>query len=329
MGDRAIDVYEAYQGQVNWPQVVASGVRRVFVKLTNGGGQARVRGDRYVAGARAAGARVGGYHYALGGDPVAQANVFADELIRLNALDLAPALDYEDHSLPKGPAAQTWIRRFLTQMNVRLPQLGKNLLYGSGSDLQAMRAWEITVPGADVLEWAAEYGVNNGTKNPIRHYKGGQAAVHQYTSAGRVPGIAGHVDLDDVLANIDEGTVFVGDRPPPTPGTAATIRAALIQMMEDCMVTFPPAPTTRTKVLALPPDYDVTLVFAAESTIFGGHIYNWTPTEGKGTGGDPVQWRVEVKEGEPIRIPSGTSKAHVEYSCGTEVSCFIQVKPRG
>ncbi|WP_372672590.1 glycoside hydrolase family 25 protein [Amycolatopsis kentuckyensis] len=327
MGDRAIDVYEAYQGQVSWPQVVGSGVRRVFVKLTNGAGPARVRGDNYVNGARGAGARVGGYHYALGGDPVAQANAFADELLRLNALDLAPALDYEDHSLPKGPAAQAWIRAFLTQLNVRIPQLAKNLLYGSGSDLQAMRAWEITAPGADVLEWDAEYGVNDGVEHPIRYYTGGHVAVHQYTSAGRVPGIAGLVDLDDIEVDVSEGTVFVGGRPSPTPGTAASIRAA-IQTMEDCMVKFPPAMTTGYDVLALPEAYDVTLVFAAKTVIFGGHIYCWTPVDGQGTGGDPKQWRVEVKEGEPIRLPSGTTKAHVEYSCASEVAVFIQLTPR-
>lgn len=328
MGDSAIDVYEAYQGQVNWPAVVNSGVRRVFVKLTNGAGPARVRGDNYVNGARAAGARVGGYHYALGGDPVAQANAFADELLRLNALDLAPALDYEDHSLPKGPAAQAWIRAFLTQLNVRVPQVAKNLLYGSGSDLQAMRAWEITVPGADVLEWDAEYGVNDGAEHPIRYYAGGQTAVHQYTSAGRVPGIAGLVDLDDIEADVSEGTAFVGGRPSPTPGTAASILAA-IQTMEDCMVKLPASMDTTVQVLALPDAYDVTLIFAATSTIFGGHIYNWTPQDGQGTAGDPVDWRVQVKSGMPIRIPSGTTKAHVEYSCANEVSCFIQLTPRG
>jgi lysozyme len=329
LGDRAIDVYEAYQGQVNWPAVVNSGVRRVFVKLTNGTGPARVRGDNYVNGARSAGARVGGYHYALGGDPVAQANAFADELLRLNALDLAPALDYEDHSLPKGVAAQAWVRAFLNQLNIRIPQITRNLLYGSGSVLQAMRAWEITVPGADLLEWDAEYGANNGVEHPIRYYTGGQVSVHQYTSAGRVPGIAGLVDLDDIEVDVSAGFVVIGGpNPTPTPGAPTSIRAA-IQSMEDCMIKFPPAPTTAVQVLALPEAYDVTLVFAAPTTIYGGHIYNWTPTNDHGTGGDPVDWRVEVREGEPIRIPSGTTKAHVEYSCASEVSVFIQLTPRG
>ncbi len=77
-------------------------------------------------------------------------------------------------------------------------------------------------------------------------------------------------------------------------------------------------------VLAVPPDANVKLIFAAKTVIFGGNIYCWSPVPDRGTGGDPKQWRTEGKEGEAIAIPRGTSKVHVEYSCASPVSVFVQ-----
>ncbi len=97
-----------------------------------------------------------------------------------------------------------------------------------------------------------------------------------------------------------------------------------ILMTEDNMATLPASMEETEEVFAVPPDADVKLVFAAKTTIFGGHIYNWTAVPGRGTGGDPVQWRTEVQEGEVIPIPRGTSKVHIRYSCASPVSMFVQ-----
>jgi N-acetylmuramoyl-L-alanine amidase-like protein len=86
----------------------------------------------------------------------------------------------------------------------------------------------------------------------------------------------------------------------------------------------PVAMTTRTETLALPPDANVKLIFAAPTTIFGGHIYFWSAVNGQGTGGDPVGFRVEVRQGMPIKVPSGTTKADISYSCASEVDLYIQ-----
>lgn len=203
MTERGIDVFEKYQGAVNWQQVAASGVKHALIKLSNGSNVASPAGDHYVTGARAAGLRVGGYAYALGGDPVAEANAFADELLRLSALDDAPELDYEDPSLPQGSTAPGWIVAFFVQLRVRIPWLTTVLLYSSGSMLTRIGAGAITVPGLRILIWDAEYSTNDGANHPM-HYYTGPVAVHQYTSAGHVPGISGAVDLDDVITDITE-----------------------------------------------------------------------------------------------------------------------------
>lgn len=205
---KAIDVFEKYQGAINWGQVAAAGVRNVFVKLTNGTKAASPPGDHYVTGARAAGVAVGGYAYVLGGSATAQADAFASELLRLDALDLAPALDFEDASLPTGATdRRAWIVAFFTRLKVRIPSLTRVLLYSSGSELTAINADSIALPGLQVLIWDAEYGPNNGTEHAIVHYTG-TVAVHQYTSVASVPGVAGQLDEDTIDTDITEGATM-------------------------------------------------------------------------------------------------------------------------
>jgi GH25 family lysozyme M1 (1,4-beta-N-acetylmuramidase) len=197
-----IDVFGKYQGAIDWHQVWAAGVRMVATKLTNGPKVASPTGDSYVDGARAVGMLIGGYHYALAGDPGVQARVFAGELLRLVALDLAPALDFEDPSLPTDtPGRRAFIVSFFTELKAAVPRLTKALLYSSGTELESIGS--ITVPGLVILPWDAEYGPNDGSPHPIVHYTG-TAAVHQYTSVGRLPGITTAVDEDQVLVDITE-----------------------------------------------------------------------------------------------------------------------------
>lgn len=203
---QGIDVFQRFQGSINWSQVKQSGVTMAFVKLTNGNGVASVRGDVYVIGAHAVGVQVGGYAYVLGGSPAAQADIFAEELLRLNALDLAPALDFEDSSLPSDQMGRrTWIIDFFTELKKRITSLSTVLLYASASWLNAINAETLqnAVPGLRILIWDAEYGPNNGAEHPVVTYHG-TAAVHQYTSIGHVPGINSDVDRDDVLTDITE-----------------------------------------------------------------------------------------------------------------------------
>lgn len=197
-----IDVFQKYQGTVNWAEVRGAGLTAVFVKLTNGASVASPAGDTYVKGARAAGIQIGGYAYVLAGSATAQADAFAAQLTRLNALDLAPALDFEDSGLPATAAARrSWIVSFFARLKVKIPSLDRVLLYSSGSELVAMDAGTITVPGLQVLIWDAEYGSNDGVEHPRTHYTGA-VAVHQYTSVGRVAGITGNVDRNTIYTDI-------------------------------------------------------------------------------------------------------------------------------
>lgn len=199
---KAVDVFAKYQGTINWAQVKAAGVTNVFVKLTNGPKAAAPSGDSYVTAAHGQGMAVGGYHYALGGSAANQAVAFVAELRRLGALDLAPALDFEDASLPTDLAdRRAWIVKFFGVVKANLPGLDRALLYSSGSELTAIHADTISLPGLDILIWDAEYGPNDGSEHPVTHYTG-RIAIHQYTSVGRISGIGTAVDVDTITADI-------------------------------------------------------------------------------------------------------------------------------
>lgn len=187
-----------YQTVTDWNAVKRHGVAFVWVKGTDGGGPAPVqRADAQVAGARSVGIPVSIYHYAqLSPSPEAQADVLAAEVRRLEArygpLAVPPALDLEDPHSP-GSDAAIFARRFLSRLKVH--GFDRVMLYANTSMLAGIRADDIRrdIPGTGI--WAAAYGPNNGSRNPLTY--GGWVDVHQYTSVGSVPGIkASGVDLN-------------------------------------------------------------------------------------------------------------------------------------
>lgn len=181
-----LDIYR-YQDISNWRAVKNHGVRYVWRKLTDGGGQAISPGDGQVRGAQSVGIPVGGYHYAqFSPTPERQADIFIAECRRLGALDLVPMLDME---APFSPNSQA--RDFSERFCRRVRALGyRPGVYMNDSFARALRPdqW-----GSDPVIWIARYG--------SKPAYGGRYDVHQYTSSGRVPGIGGNVDLNWAYSN--------------------------------------------------------------------------------------------------------------------------------
>lgn len=202
---QGIDVFEKYQGVIDWAAVYRAGVRAAVVKLTNGVGKASPAGDHYVTGAHGAKILVGGYAFVLGSHtPESQAIAFAAELTRLKALDIAPALDFEDTSLPTSASARVaWSIAFFRQLKKSIPALTKALLYSSGSELATINVGAVNagVSNLTIFPWDAEYGPNDGKEHAITHYKG-VAAIHQFTSLGIVSGVPTKVDRDTITGDV-------------------------------------------------------------------------------------------------------------------------------
>jgi GH25 family lysozyme M1 (1,4-beta-N-acetylmuramidase) len=192
-----IDIYR-YQIVTDWAAVKRHGVSFIYVKGTDGGGPAIVRATGQVRGAQAAGIPVGLYHYAqLTPSPEIQANVLADEVYRLGATDLPPALDLEDPHKP-GAVAVDFTRRFVGQLKRR--GFDRVTLYGNVGMLTGIGAPALFDKDPTVVVWAAGYGNNDGKRHPLTYR--GRVDIHQYTSVGIIPGISGQVDVNESLTDI-------------------------------------------------------------------------------------------------------------------------------
>jgi lysozyme len=146
--------------------------------------------------ARMAGLRVGGYHFARpGGDPAAQAAMFAHYLGKVERRDLHPALDLETNDAHLRPLdLWKWARGF-EQVVHRLTGV-RTLVYTYPAFLSA-QGWSRPL-GTGAGLWIAAYGPNDGHDHGV---PAGSIApwhrfvAHQFTSVGTIAGVHGHVDL--------------------------------------------------------------------------------------------------------------------------------------
>lgn len=222
---RGIDLFRIYQTVTDWQAVKRAGIAFAWIKATNGTSVARdnsgnlAPADPTVAGARAAGIAPGLYHYALPGDPIRQADVFADEVIRLECLGpgtLPPALDLEEAGIGSTAQRRAFAVAFLRRLQARTGQ-ARVAIYASASwmaDLQP-EAWGID----GLIIWTAAYGSNDGGRHgsaiASAGYRG-RTDVHQYTSAGSAPGVQSE-GLDVNESDIPLDQLLGGDDMPLTP----------------------------------------------------------------------------------------------------------------
>ena len=189
---KGIDIFRVYQDVRDW-QAVRDSVEFVWIKATNGDHVARFNdgspapADPTVAGASSVGLPCGLYHYAMNGDPVAQADVFADEVLRLGCHGpgfLPPALDVEE----PGTVTADFATRFLTHLRDRIGQ-DRVAIYTSAGAMADLQPADWGISG--LIIWTAAYGPNDGARHPIADWSKyrGRTDVHQYTSVGFCPGI--------------------------------------------------------------------------------------------------------------------------------------------
>ncbi|MDF2968354.1 MAG: hypothetical protein K0Q93_2132 [Nocardioidaceae bacterium] len=215
MPSRGIDIFRIYQTVTNWRAVRDSGVEYCWIKATNGtriafgndAARTPAPADPTVAGCRSVGIAPGLYAYALPGDAVAQADAFANEVIRLGCRGqgtLPPALDLEE----PGTKDASWAQRFLRRLQERIGQQ-RVAIYLSASWAADLRPDTWNIPG--LIIWIAAYGSNNGRRGAIPYYRG-RTDVHQFTSVGLhlVRGISsGGLDVNE--ADIALSTLLGGE----------------------------------------------------------------------------------------------------------------------
>ena len=214
-----IDV-SRFQGRINWEQVAADEVEFAFIQASRGSGNDCIVApercgpdefyDRNYLRAREAGIRVGPYHRTFTGgrgpksvrvDAREEANVFLEEVgDDFGAGDLPPVLDVESpFNDLSGSLLRRWIRNWLVKVEKELNV--RPIIYTNAS------SWGVTGDTTRFAEkgyrlWVANFDVSR-PQVPADNWGGLGWSIWQYTSTGRVAGIAGNVDRNHSRVPLD------------------------------------------------------------------------------------------------------------------------------
>ncbi|WP_288270222.1 GH25 family lysozyme [uncultured Bifidobacterium sp.] len=163
------------------------------VKLTQGTGYRNPKSAAQLKCAQNRGKKIGAYHYAAGGDPVAEADFFIAALGGWRGQALL-ALDFEmgDNPVYYSASAGDWIRTWVTRVHsvtgvwpvIYLPESGVGKV---PSDVRAHCGI-----------WPAAYATMLPTGWQSSPWHGGKfgEAMRQYTSEGVLAGYSGRLDLN-------------------------------------------------------------------------------------------------------------------------------------
>jgi lysozyme len=177
-----------HNGAIDWPRVKAAGVKFAYIKSTEGTTYTDPKFRSNAAGARAAGIKVGFYHYAHAekNQPYAEAEAFYEATRGVGA-DLPYCLDLEGESGALSMVSLTaWAITFMREVK-RLT--GKGVILYTGAYFARD---ELGKAAGEFPLWIAQYGATI----PLANNTWGKWAAFQYTDKGKVDGIAGYVDMD-------------------------------------------------------------------------------------------------------------------------------------
>lgn len=191
---RGIDV-ASYQGRPDWAAVAASGIRFAFTKATEDVDYTNPTLGHNWAGIKANGIVRGAYHYARPerGNSMerahAEADYFMATVLRAGGLETGDMLVLDLEPTVRVSGAAAWSLAWLERVE-RLAGV-KPLVYTG--------PWVIQQQGLDAHTELGEYGLwlaayQSTMPRPLAPWD--TVAFWQYSSTGRVPGIAGDVDLN-------------------------------------------------------------------------------------------------------------------------------------
>jgi hypothetical protein len=172
---KGIDISK-YQGNVNFDMIKAAGIEIVYIKATEGLTYTDSMLKTYYTKAKAAGIKVGFYHFLRANDPVAEAKHFLDTINGLEA-DCKYAIDAETEF----STVSSSVRKFADYL---ISQGKEPLLY----TYEYFYRDTLNSTVKDLPFWIANYNVSTP--------KTCGWVGFQYSESGAVSGIAAKVDLD-------------------------------------------------------------------------------------------------------------------------------------
>ena len=186
-----IDV-SRWQGEIDWRQARNAGVSFAYIKATEGGDIEDPKFQTYWTGARQAGVPRGAYHYFYFCRPAAQQARWFIKHVPRDPGALPPVLDMEwtPHSptctlRPDGATVRREAMRFLDMLEAHYGR--RPVVYTTVDFYQDTGIGNL--PGI-------EFWLRSVAGHPAQVYPGAAWQLWQYSGTGRVPGIAGDVDLN-------------------------------------------------------------------------------------------------------------------------------------
>lgn len=181
-GIQGIDVSQ-WQGDINWSAVKASGINYAMIRVGNVKYGADTKFAQNVAGANAAGLRVGAYvySYATNATEAAQEAAYAIALMQNTTISFPVAIDIEDDVHKSLTAAQQH----------EIVNTFCSMIYAAGYQpmVYSSRNWFMERLGNTAWDqWIAQY--SDTCDYPYGY------TMWQASSSGSVAGIAGNVDID-------------------------------------------------------------------------------------------------------------------------------------
>ena len=194
---KGIDISH-YQGDVNWHKVTAE---FAYLKATEGETNIDPKFAANWAGAQAVGLPVGAYHFF---DPAQDAGLqaahFCAVLDKVTGKRLPPMFDIEKTGGVSQAVILTKVQKWMDLVEKHTGQ--KPFLYTYTSFANQVRLAK-TFSGYPL--WIAQYGVKTPALCGWGHW-----TFWQYSQSGKVPGIAGNVDLDYFVGTIAELHALLG-----------------------------------------------------------------------------------------------------------------------
>ncbi|MFD2174415.1 GH25 family lysozyme [Rhodobacter lacus] len=200
-----------YQGAINWPEARAAGISFAWLKATEGGDHVDPGFERNAPAARAAGVRVGAYHFYYFCRSAADQAKWFIERVPKHAGDLPPVLDIEwNHTSPTcqlRPPAE----KVRAEMRVFLDLLERH--YGTRPVVYTDPAFYADnglgrMPGV-------EFWLRSVSAHPSERYPGEYWSFWQYTGTGVVPGVGGTVDLNAFAGSRQSWEAWLSARAQP------------------------------------------------------------------------------------------------------------------
>ena|GEM_PF-496480 len=185
---RIIDVSH-WQGDIDFAKVRADGIQGVYIKATEGIGYADPMFKINATNASSTGLKIGFYHFAhANNDPTKEVDWFLTTIQGLS-YDLPLVLDIESNKGLSKPQISTfadkWMQEMIRRTN-RTPLLYTYTSFAKSCLDKSLNKYPV---------WIAHYSSDEkpGDNGVWEEWK-----IWQYSDAGKVSGIAGNVDLNDV-----------------------------------------------------------------------------------------------------------------------------------